>query len=197
MPCPRVRLALAVTLCATAAFAQPPAGAPGSVGPVDGDVAPRVVIRLVDGRLLDTSTLTGRAYVLDFWHPSCGPCRGYVPRLNAAHRRLARAGALDIGVLAGPADGVDHARLRRAWGIRYPTGTPQGPDDQSARSVFPRLPAMYAVGADGRIAADARDHHRLDALLLSDELLRVLAPRAVPSLAPPRPTTSSRPRRPG
>jgi thiol-disulfide isomerase/thioredoxin len=115
MPCPRARLALAVTLCATAAFAQPRADA---TGPVEGDVAPRVVIRLVDGRLLDTSTLAGRAYVLDFWHPSCGPCRGYVPRLNAAHRRLARTGAMVIGVLAGPSDGVDHARLRRAWGIR-------------------------------------------------------------------------------
>lgn len=183
MPCPRARLALAVTLCATAAFAQPRADA---TGPVEGDVAPRVVIRLVDGRLLDTSTLAGRAYVLDFWHPSCGPCRGYVPRLNAAHRRLARTGAMVIGVLAGPSDGVDHARLRRAWGIRYPTGTPQGPDDQSARYVFPRLPAMYAVGTDGRIAVDARDHRRLDALLLSDELLRVLAPRALPSLAPAR-----------
>jgi hypothetical protein len=45
---------------------------------------------------------------------------------------------------------------------------------------------MYAVGTDGRIAVDARDHRRLDALLLSDELLRVLAPRALPSLAPAR-----------
>ena len=168
----RLALALTLTLIATAAFGQPPA----SSGPVVGDLAPRVVIRLVDGRLLDTSTLAGRAYVLDFWHPSCGPCRGYVPRLNAAHRRLARTGAMVLGVLAGPFDDRDHARLRRAWGIRYPTGTPQGPDDQSARYAFARLPAMYAVGTDGRIAVDARDHRRLDALLLSNELLRVLAP---------------------
>lgn len=184
MASPRAPLALALALLASAAFAQSPASGPAPAGPAAGDIAPRVVIRRVDGRLLDTRTLAGRAYVLDFWHPSCGPCRGYVPRLNAAHRRLARQGAMVIGVLAGPADGVDHARLRRAWGIRYPTGAPQGPDDESARYAVARLPAMYAVGADGRIAVDARDHRRLDALLLSDELLRVLAPRANASTAP-------------
>lgn len=170
----RVCLALSLALVAVAVSAQPRARTAGLVG----QVAPRIVLHQPDGRVFDTSTLAGRPYVVDFWSPACGPCRGYVPRLNAAHRRLARVGGAVVGVLAAPCDDREHARIRRTWGIRYPTGTAAGAGDASERYGVERLPAMFAVGADGRVAVDDTDHRRLDGLLLSDELLRVLAPPA-------------------
>lgn len=168
----RVGVFLALVLVAVTVGAQPRAVAPRLVG----QLAPRIVLHRPDGRVFDTNTLAGRPYVIDFWRPECGPCRGYVPRLNAAHQRLARRGGAVVGVLAAPYDDREHARIRRAWGMRYPTGTPAGDDDPVARYGVTRLPAMFAVGADGRIAVDDTEHRRLDGLLLRDELLQLLAP---------------------
>lgn len=142
-------LSLAAALAAVTALAQRRPARPSLVG----QAAPRVVVQLHDGRTLDTATLAGRPYVVDFWGPACGPCRGMVPYLNAAHRRLARAGSVALGVVAQPMGPGEHARTRRAWRIAYPTGTPLGGDPTAAYGVE-RLPAMFAVGRDGRVAYD-------------------------------------------
>lgn len=86
-----------------------------------------------------------------------------------------------LGVLSFPLDDRAHAQLRRAWRMRYPSGTPVPGRDESERYQVTRLPVMVAVGGDGIVRFGARDHLALDRLLLSAALVATLrAPFAAP-----------------
>ncbi|MFT4975413.1 MAG: thiol-disulfide isomerase/thioredoxin [Myxococcota bacterium] len=116
-----------------------------------GDEAPRIVLQLPDGTLLDSEDLLGTPHVIDFWSPHCGPCRGMVPALNAAQDRLEEVG----GAVLGRTMTALSPTIAAEWGIDYAVGTPMMPGqvDQGELYKVTRLPASFVVGADGRIAA--------------------------------------------
>ena len=117
-----------------------------------GDVAPRVFMIQPNGDRSDSNDLSGRPYLVDFWHPACGPCRGQAPHLNAAYRLLRRARGTVLAIASQVSD--DELRqTKRRWRLRYPVGRPFQPGvfDRSSGYGVTRLPASFVVGRDGRI----------------------------------------------
>lgn len=75
-----------------------------------------------DGQLVSVPLAGARVTVLDFFGPSCEPCRKGVPALYAQRRALAARGA-KLALVAVLADGEsteDAARALKSWGVSAP-----------------------------------------------------------------------------
>ena len=133
-----------------------------------GSPAPRLVLKTIDGKVIDLAGLYGRkAVYLKFWATWCVPCREQMPHLE---RTFERAGP-DLAVVAidvGFDDSVDAVRrYRREAGLKMPIVFDA---DGTLGAAFNLrvTPQHVVIGRDGRIAyvghmADAR----VDAALLA------------------------------
>jgi len=76
-----------------------------------------------EGSTLNLSDHVGKPVVLNFWYPSCPPCRLEMPDLEAASRKHSESGVVFIGimnvVLDTVADGQDFVD---EFGITYAIG---------------------------------------------------------------------------
>jgi cytochrome c biogenesis protein CcmG/thiol:disulfide interchange protein DsbE len=85
-----------------------------------GSPAPAIVGTTLDGTAFDLSTLRGRPVVVNFWGPSCVPCRDEFPLLAAKLVEHAAAGLAIVGVLTD--DPPEPARTFMAeYGATWPT----------------------------------------------------------------------------
>ncbi len=69
-----------------------------------------------------SSGTTARAFVLDFWAPSCVPCRTSVPALDATRREL-RANGVElhlVAVLSEDETTASAEKTLRSWGVDSP-----------------------------------------------------------------------------
>lgn len=110
-----------------------PGNAPTSAGPVtrSADAAPDFEMVLfgnennAEGEILRMSDLVGTPVVLNFWFPSCPPCRAEMPDLEAAFQR------------------------HKADGVRFVGVTNMGLDTaQDARDFIAEIGVTYSLGAD-------------------------------------------------
>jgi cytochrome c biogenesis protein CcmG/thiol:disulfide interchange protein DsbE len=74
----------------------------------EGSPAPAIVGTTLDGAAFDLATLAGRPVVINFWGPSCVPCRDEFPLLEAKVAQHAPEGFTVVGVLTD--DPVEPAR---------------------------------------------------------------------------------------
>ena len=94
--------------------------APGSTDIAKGSVVPNVAGTTLDGSPFDLSALRGRPVIVNFWGPSCVPCRTEFPLLAAKARAHAAEGLVIVGVLMD--DPVEPARAFAAqYGGTWPT----------------------------------------------------------------------------
>jgi cytochrome c biogenesis protein CcmG/thiol:disulfide interchange protein DsbE len=70
--------------------------------------APPVVGTTLDGQAFDLSSLRGRPVIVNFWGPSCVPCRDEFPQFLAKLQQHAASGLAIVGVLTD--DPVEPAR---------------------------------------------------------------------------------------
>jgi cytochrome c biogenesis protein CcmG/thiol:disulfide interchange protein DsbE len=112
-----------------------------------GSPAPPVVGTTLDGASLDLASLRGRPVVLNFWGPSCVPCRDEFP-LFASKLAAIGAGQLAIvGVLTF--DGPDDARAFVAqYGATWPTVQDPTGSIRMAYRVIAR-PQTYFIDRQG------------------------------------------------
>jgi cytochrome c biogenesis protein CcmG, thiol:disulfide interchange protein DsbE len=150
-------LALAVALVTTIAVvvlvqatrSQPAGG--GSPSP-DGRAAvdhpaPAITGTTLDGAPFDLASLTGRPVVINFWGPSCVPCRDEFPLLAAKLAQHGADGLAIVGVLTD--DPVDPARSFAAqYGATWPTVVDPDKAVKTAYRVAAR-PQTYFVDRAG------------------------------------------------
>ena len=81
-----ILLALLVAAVATLGFVwvvRTGQGGPGEERAVVGQTAPGIVGTTLDGTAFDLASFAGKPVVINFWGPSCVPCRDEFPLLEA------------------------------------------------------------------------------------------------------------------
>lgn len=101
----------------------------------------------LDGGTVRLSELRGRPVIVNFWGPSCVPCRQEFPLLIAKAAEHADAGLAIVGVLMG--DPPEPAReFATDFGATWPTVIDPEGSIRSAYRVAAR-PQTYFIDRDG------------------------------------------------
>lgn len=147
-------LGLVVAAVATFALVQlraqlngPGTSASAGNGIARGQAAPGIVGTTLDGVAFDLATLRGRPVVLNFWGPSCVPCRDEFPLFKAKLTEHAGIGLAIVGVLMDdpPAPALDFiAQYAATW----PTVDDPGGALKTAYRVAAR-PQTYFIDREG------------------------------------------------
>lgn len=129
----------------------PPAG-PGDPRPIaKGEPAPLFSGTTLDGAAFDLVSLRGRPVIVNFWGPSCVPCRDEFPLLKAKIDQHADTGLTVVGVLMfdAPAPARDFIA---AYGASWPTVDDPDGDIRAAYRAVAR-PQSYFIDAAGVLRA--------------------------------------------
>jgi cytochrome c biogenesis protein CcmG, thiol:disulfide interchange protein DsbE len=109
--------------------------------------APRIVGTTLDGEAFDLATYAGRPVIVNFWGPTCIPCRDEFPLLAAKLAEHADDDLAIVGVLTG-----DPAPLAREFvsefGATWPTVEDPGKAYKQAYRVLGR-PQTFFIDAEG------------------------------------------------
>lgn len=152
-PRPTRPIALLLGIAAVAAavvvgISSPRAGTePVSPDIATGQVVPNIAGTTLDGAAFDLAALRGRPVIINFWGPSCVPCRTEFPLLAAKATQHAAEGLVIVGVLTD--DPVEPAREFAAqYGGSWSTVIDPGAAIKAAYRVFAR-PQTYFVDREG------------------------------------------------
>jgi cytochrome c biogenesis protein CcmG/thiol:disulfide interchange protein DsbE len=101
----------------------------------------------LDGVAFDLASLRGRPVLVNFWGPSCVPCRDEFPLFTAKLAEHAADGLAIVGVLMGdpPAPARDFIA---DFGATWPTVDDPGGEIRTAYRVAAR-PQTYFIDRDG------------------------------------------------
>jgi len=137
---------LATVVIVGVSLLRPETGAPST--PVQrGLPAPAFAGTTLDGEQLDLADLRGRPVIVNFWGPSCLPCRDEFPLLQAKLNEHEAEGLAIIGVLMYDAPGSARAFIDE-YGATWPTV-----DDASGviRTAYRAVawPQTYFIDRDG------------------------------------------------
>lgn len=86
----------------TALYAAPPS--PWEIEGLKGKKAPDLILRDINNRPFNLSSLRGRVVILNFWATWCPPCRAEMPSLNNLYRELRNRGLEVVAVSADRSD---------------------------------------------------------------------------------------------
>ncbi len=111
------------------------------------------------GKLVSVPWRGPRSYVLDFWGPSCKPCKEKLPALVARKQELARKGAsLVLVAILDSDESSDQARqVLTSWGVNEPFLV-SDVDASKSRAGVSSLPATLVLDASGRLLWSAPDN---------------------------------------
>jgi cytochrome c biogenesis protein CcmG, thiol:disulfide interchange protein DsbE len=120
--------------------------APGERAVVD-DPAPPIVGTTLDDERFDLSAVRGRPVVVNFWGPSCVPCRDEFPLLATKLSEHADDGLIVVGVLTD-----DPPEPARAFVTEHRAGWPTVLDPDRALKTAYRVaarPQTYFIDGEG------------------------------------------------
>jgi cytochrome c biogenesis protein CcmG/thiol:disulfide interchange protein DsbE len=112
-----------------------------------GAAAPAIVGKTLDGTAFDLAALRGRPIVVNFWGPSCVPCRDEFPLFKAKLAEHAADGLAIVGILMfdSPAPAQDFIAQ---YGATWPTvDDPSGAIRTAYRAVA--RPQSYFIDRSG------------------------------------------------
>jgi peroxiredoxin len=112
-----------------------------------GEAAPAIVGRTLDGTAFDLATLRGHPVLVNFWGPSCVPCRDEFPLFKAKLAAHAGDGLAIVGILMfdAPAPAQDFIAQ---YGATWPTvEDPSGAIRAAYRAVA--RPQSYFIDRSG------------------------------------------------
>jgi cytochrome c biogenesis protein CcmG/thiol:disulfide interchange protein DsbE len=149
MPRRPILLALAIAVATTAAILWLVGSRSGSDSAhvAVGSRAPAISGTTLDGGTFDLASLAGHPVLINFWGPSCVPCRDEFPLLEAKLTQHAADGFAVVGVLTD--DPPEPARAFVAqYGATWPTVLDPAQSAKAAYRVAAR-PQSYFVDAEG------------------------------------------------
>ena len=112
-----------------------------------GNPAPAIASTTLDGAAFDLASLRGRPVIVNFWGPSCVPCRDEFPLLKAKLAAHSADGLAIVGVLTY--DGPDDAKAFIAqYGATWPTVLDADGAIRTAYRVAAR-PQSYFIDRSG------------------------------------------------
>ena len=114
-----------------------------------GAPAPAIVGTTLDGASFDLAELRGRPLIVNFWGPSCVPCRDEFPLLAAKLAEHASDGLAIVGVLTDDPPGP-----AREFEAEYGGGWPTVIDPEKALKIAYRVaarPQTYFIDRSGVI----------------------------------------------
>ena len=120
---------------------------PGGDDGLEGKPAPPLTGQTLDGETVSLADLRGSPVIVNFWGPSCIPCRDEFPLFKAKLGEHADDGLAVLGVLMS--DPPEPARdFVAEYGATWPTVVDQ---DGSIRNDYLTLarPTSYFIDADG------------------------------------------------
>jgi cytochrome c biogenesis protein CcmG/thiol:disulfide interchange protein DsbE len=150
MPRRPILLALLVAVATAAGFIWLVRSGQGA-GPhaAVGDPAPAIAGTTLDGTAFDLASLAGKPVIINFWGPSCVPCRDEFPLLEAKVAQHGGEGLTVVGVLTD--DPVEPARdFVAQYGANWPTVIDPAKAIKAAYRVAAR-PQTYFVDRTGVI----------------------------------------------
>jgi cytochrome c biogenesis protein CcmG/thiol:disulfide interchange protein DsbE len=138
-----VVLLLVVAIAAAALIAIVARVGPASETGIErGKTVPAITGTTLDGTAFDLASLRGHPLLINFWGPSCIPCREETPLLATLAARHAADGFVIVGVLAD--DPVEPARQFAAqYGATWPTVIDPGAVLKAAYHVVGRPQSFY------------------------------------------------------
>ena len=151
MPRRPILLALLAAVLTTAgvlvvvAATRPGAADEGTIAV--GSTAPTITGTTLDGQPFDLASLAGRPVVVNFWGPSCVPCREEFPLLESKLRQHAGSGLAIVGVLMD-----DPPEPARQFVTDYHATWPTVVDpDKAARNAYKvaARPQSYFIDRNG------------------------------------------------
>lgn len=132
-----------------------------------GSLAPKLVLKTIDGQQIDLAQLYGKqAVYLKFWATWCVPCMQQMPHFEHTYQTAGRGLAV-IAIDVGFNDSLENIqRVRRKFGLTMPIVMDDGTLGEALHLRV--TPQHIVIGRDGRIqyiGHEADDH--LDAALLA------------------------------
>jgi cytochrome c biogenesis protein CcmG/thiol:disulfide interchange protein DsbE len=112
-----------------------------------GKAAPEIAGLTLDGAPFRLADLRGRPVVVNFWGPSCVPCRTEFPLLKSKLQQHAADGLVVVGVLMGDTPGQARDFIVEQ-GATWPTVDDANGAIKSAYRVVAR-PQSYFIDRDG------------------------------------------------
>lgn len=112
-----------------------------------GATAPDWELSDADGRLQTLAQYRGKIVVLDFWATWCGPCTLVMPQMQKLHEKYKDRGVVVFGVSSWEKDDPGILMKRK----HYTYGLLLRGEDIADRYGVDTLPAVYIIGADGRV----------------------------------------------
>jgi cytochrome c biogenesis protein CcmG/thiol:disulfide interchange protein DsbE len=144
---------------------SPPGETPGVAR---GQTAPAIVGTTLEGASFDLASLRGRPVIVNFWGPSCVPCRDEFPLFKSKLAAYGPANLAVVGVLM--LDGPDAARTFAAqYGAPWPTVEDPAGLARTAYRVVAR-PQSYFIDREGivrEISVGQVTDHRFECLYAS------------------------------
>jgi cytochrome c biogenesis protein CcmG/thiol:disulfide interchange protein DsbE len=120
----------------------------------DNPVAPDRSLPLLDGGQASIASFKGKPVVLNFWASWCDPCKDEAPEIEAAHRRLRRAGGTVLGVTVSD-ETSDSKAFMRKYGMTFPSV--RDVDGELAEDFGTTgVPETFVIDRAGRISAISR-----------------------------------------
>jgi len=149
MPRRPILLAVALAVATTAAilWVARSGGGSGDTHAVVGERAPAVAGTTLSGTAFDLASLAGHPVLVNFWGPSCVPCRDEFPLLAAKLAKHAADGFAVLGVLTD-----DPPEPARAFVARYQASWPTVIDPNKSIKAAYRVaarPQSYFVDGSG------------------------------------------------
>jgi len=112
-----------------------------------GASAPDWELSDADGKLQTLAQYRGKVVVLDFWATWCGPCTEVMPQMQKLYEKYKDSGVAVFGVSSW--EQKDPAVFMKEKHYTY--GLLLKGEDIAERYGVGTLPAVYIIGADGRV----------------------------------------------